>query len=508
MPASRFSRRSLAAGLAALAGAAPPGPSWIGEAVAAEEPFGHLVAVPLDEATGERVAGLVVLDMASMSETVIDVPPIDTLIRLAGSSYALARARDLTDGETLVVDAAAGVATPLTALTPGDDLGVVAAWLFNGYKGEPFRAESGRWLLPDNEGYPRYLFDLQRATVVNLATELEIFGGTAASLTFGQMIPDSDSFIVEANGQLLVVHAATLDTIARVAASNIFVTISVSPGGTRVSWATRELDGIAEIDIRRYADLPGASDGASTVILAVGGDPPTSFAWLDDDTALITSSPFGTQVNPSETTFSVFDLVAESARPVATVDGSSGWPVVAAGGERALTAAFRDDALHWSLLDLVAGELRELPDLANAGPLFAIERESRVVLMTGDMQTAGGAIRRFDIPSGSVTPLLETAGALGYRAPLVAPGGGTVAMDVTVYDGTSTPGRCLIFDLASGRLTTIEEAAVAGFAPDGRHLLTWQVNSATHARPTLQLRDLGGVILQELGQFSQITWVG
>lgn len=482
-----ISRRTALATGAALPVAIGTGVKTVG---AQAPPTGDLITIPVDPRTGAPSSGLIVTDMATGTRSYLDLPPMDDLVAVEGAPFAVAHAA----GEAFVVDAETATSTALAPFSDATDVPAALARVFTPGNPTQVVAAAGRWVVLLDGRSSRYLVDLRRATLADLAIELRVDNAPQIAA----VIPGSDRLLVAVDDELRVVLAETLATEAVVVADEGMYDVALSPGGKRVSWMSQS-DGGAVLT-PRHAEVVAS---APTDVGWRGEPGDHGFRWVDDDTGLVwRNTSDGADLHR-------IDVATGASAVLIALEGGTSGPWILANGTRALVSAEHDNVVRWSLLDLETGTFVGLPGLTNAELAAPVDRTTRAAIFDPYEPTRAERLQVLNAASGDVSMLVEAGRGTTLGRPLVAPGGRSAAVDAT---GVGTPGydiaRCELCDLARGTTVSIDQAAAASFSPDGRHLLTWTVDPATQSRTTLTLRILDGRPVEEIGRAFHVAWVG
>lgn len=481
----RMSRRTFTAGAGALAASAalgrPP------TARAQEAPVGHLVAVPLIPESGRPDSGLLVVDMATGTESRIAFAgDVEQLLPVAGTPSVLYR----NGANVNVHDASTDIGFKIAAKTRATSEAELLVAVFLAEDASPLRTPSRRWLTIPNIAGPAFgnpfLVDLEGASVTDLGREIAGEGATVGTLA---VIPGTDLVLMDLDNRLLVLDPATGGTVAVVATAHQLWDAALSPSGRRVSWRWQEAD---EAPYRfSLADVPTQAGWATAPT-----EVPSSFTWVDDGRGLVTRDTTA----GGETTLSRLDLATGETEPILTRRGELD-VVVLAHGTRALVRTEYDNVLTDVLVDLA--DLRVVA-LGSDGrlPLGSVEWSTRVVVFDEVVPDVGQRVSVLNAATGAIETLLQDPPGAAFGTPLLAPGGRHAA--VATYPAADITFLC---DLAAVTAVRLDGATPLAFSPDGRHLLTQRVEPATGEPTDVELRALDGTILRTLGRCGQVAWV-
>lgn len=478
---TRFTRRgfTLNVGATAVAG-------WVARPMttraADTDLAGYVFANRIDEETGQP--GLTVLDLAGGGEKTVDVPPPNQLFPVLGTHFGIAAFTDAL----LVLDAERAVATEVTPV-PGTrfDEPLGGRGLYPSYPVYP--APSDRYALLGEGGLVSFLVDLERAT----ALDLSAFAGEDRYFQVAALTPDGRRLVLGNGLSIVVVDLDTMKvgrTLAALADAGIR-SPQLAPDGSRVAFAQRSgEDGAATI---RVAHLDGEP--------AIVADIPGGFAslrWTSDDALLVVT------IDDSDSTIDRLDVATGRTTPVGVVAGVPADVQVLAHGTRALVSSEPVDARIWSLLDVAADRLIGLPELDGMISLGPAVRDARAVLLGPDDYTGTGqAGERYAVlntATGTVTTTVDRLLDQFHTIPVFSPDLRSVTIGVTGPAGD----QLWLLDMVGGDLATISDHLGAQFSPDGRHVLTRKIGRGN----PLEIRDLAGDVVRELGAYDQGWWVG
>lgn len=478
-----ISRRALTLGLGAGALAAR-GTRWTAAQTEATELSGYVFANRIDEEAGEP--GLTVFDLAGERTATVDVPPIDQLLPVLGSPFGIAAFTDAL----LVLDAARGKATEITPV-PGTAFGepLGGRGLYPSYPVYP--VPSDRYALLSEGALVSFLVDLVQAT----ALDLSAFAGEDRYFQVASLTPDGRRLVLGNSLSIVSVDLATMEVERTIVASGGLPIRSpqLAPDGIRVAY-------VEPTETERHVALriAGISGDPLPEIAFEDASGTLSCRWVDEHSLLLsTFDRYGSTI------LTRLDLKTGATTGVGVLPGTAVNLQIVAGGTRAVASTDLDSTVWW-LIDLKAGNAVRLPDLDDMILLGPQVRASRALLLGPDDYTGTGQPgERYAVlntATGEVTTTVDRVVDQFHLIPVFSPDLRSVAIGRTGPDVN----ELWLLDMVSGDLVTIPDRLGAQFAPDGRHVLTRGIGRGN----PLEIRDLAGDVVRELGMYDQGWWVG